>query len=61
MAATKLPRMTCVSPYLGELHAPWRWLEVQDAIKKVGWPLAFLADKSQYKRAFKSSARLNLI
>ncbi|KAK9817177.1 hypothetical protein WJX72_010690 [[Myrmecia] bisecta] len=29
-----LPPLTFVEEYLGELHAPWRWFEIQDAIKK---------------------------
>ena len=30
-----LPPLTFVEEYLGEVHAPWRWFEIQDAIKKV--------------------------
>ena len=30
-----LPRLTFVEEYLGEVHSPWRWFEVQDALKKV--------------------------
>eukprot|EP00884_Botryococcus_braunii_P008482 jgi/Botrbrau1/17635/Bobra.0166s0066.1 len=29
-----LPPMTFVEEYLGEVHTPWRWFEMQDAIKK---------------------------
>ena len=29
-----LPPLTFVEEYLGEVHAPWRWFEIQDAIKK---------------------------
>ncbi|KAG2481828.1 hypothetical protein HYH03_019206, partial [Edaphochlamys debaryana] len=30
-----LPAFTFVEEYLGELHSPWRWFEIQDAIKKL--------------------------
>jgi hypothetical protein len=30
-----LPPLTFVEEYLGVVHAPWRWFEIQDAIKKV--------------------------
>lgn len=29
-----LEPLTLVEEYLGEMHAPWRWFEIQDAIKK---------------------------
>lgn len=29
-----LPALTFIEEYLGEVHAPWRWFEIQDAIKK---------------------------
>lgn len=30
-----LPRLTFVEEYLGEIHTPWRWFELQDAVKKI--------------------------
>ncbi|GIL69137.1 hypothetical protein Vretifemale_124 [Volvox reticuliferus] len=30
-----LSAFTFVEEYLGELHSPWRWFEIQDAIKKL--------------------------
>lgn len=30
-----LPRLTFVEEYLGEIHQPWRWFELQDAVKKI--------------------------
>jgi hypothetical protein len=30
-----LPRLTFVEEYLGEIHTPWRWFEIQDAVKKI--------------------------
>lgn len=30
-----LPPLTFVEEYLGEIHTPWRWFEIQDAVKKI--------------------------
>ena len=30
-----VPPLTFVEEYLGEIHAPWRWFEIQDAVKKI--------------------------
>jgi hypothetical protein len=30
-----LPPLTFVEEYLGEIHLPWRWFELQDAVKKI--------------------------
>lgn len=30
-----LPRLTFVEEYFGEIHCPWRWFELQDAVKKI--------------------------
>ncbi|GMH38444.1 hypothetical protein BSKO_06328 [Bryopsis sp. KO-2023] len=29
-----IPAFRCVEEYLGVLHTPWRWFEIQDALKK---------------------------
>jgi len=30
-----IPRLTFVEEYLGEIHCPWRWFELQDSVKKI--------------------------
>ena len=30
-----LPPLTFIEEYLGEIHTPWRWFELQDAVKKL--------------------------
>lgn len=30
-----IPPLTFVEEYLGEIHTPWRWFELQDAVKKI--------------------------
>ena len=30
-----LPPLTFIEEYLGEIHLPWRWFELQDAVKKI--------------------------
>ncbi|KAL4859889.1 Histone-lysine N-methyltransferase [Chlorella vulgaris] len=30
-----IPPLTFVEEYLGEIHTPWRWFEIQDAVKKI--------------------------
>ena len=30
-----IPRLTFVEEYFGEIHQPWRWFELQDAVKKI--------------------------
>jgi len=30
-----IPPLTFIEEYLGEIHSPWRWFELQDAVKKL--------------------------
>ncbi|PRW58999.1 putative histone-lysine N-methyltransferase ATXR3 isoform X1 [Chlorella sorokiniana] len=30
-----LPPLTFVEEYFGEIHTPWRWFEIQDAVKRI--------------------------
>ena len=30
-----IPPLTFVEEYLGEIHTPWRWFELQDAVKRI--------------------------
>lgn len=30
-----IPPLTFVEEYLGEIHLPWRWFELQDAVKRI--------------------------
>ena len=30
-----LPPLTFIEEYLGEIHLPWRWFELQDAVKRI--------------------------
>lgn len=30
-----IPPLTFIEEYLGEIHTPWRWFELQDAVKKI--------------------------
>jgi len=30
-----IPKLTFIEEYLGEIHTPWRWFELQDAVKRI--------------------------